>query len=63
MTAVELITAVTPFFTFIRAVMTNVEETYIFGVSAANILYGIGFVALTLQAYHRVTQPQKVTEE
>jgi len=63
MTAAELITAVTLIFEFVGSIFTVVDETYIFGVSVSTILYGIGFVALTLQAYHRITQVRAGPEE
>lgn len=63
MTAVELISAVTPIFEFVGSIFTVVEETTIFGVSVSTILYGIGFVALTLQAYHRITQVKSTVED
>lgn len=57
MAAVELIAAITPVFELIGTILQIPEETYIYGVSAGSILYGIGFVGLTLQAYHRITYP------
>jgi len=63
MTASELIAAVTPFFTFIGAIQKSFDEMYFFGVSWGTILYGIGFVSLTIYGYHRITSVKSSQEE